>query len=243
MAFFLSTSHFIVACSTSIWYFNRKERQATHPVLMSVWWMVRYHIGSIAFGSLILAIVYVIRITAQYIHEKFREEMNQDNNINRYISCLLLCFINCLERFIKFFNKHAYVEIALRSTNFCTSAGNGMKVVQNNFLKFGILHGLGEIVMNIVILFIVMIGTFIGYLLIVVISDEKTEFNGTAGSLVVVALITLGIASLFGHIWEVSSDSIMHCHCLDEELSGGRPRNSTGRIEEALSNRKHAGYV
>ena len=169
--------------------------------------------------------------------------MNPQNQLNRFASCLLTCFVSCLERFIKFFNKHTYVEIALRSTSFCTSAGNGMKVVANNFLKFGILHGLGEIVMTLVTVFIVLIGTYLGYVMISVFSAEKPEFHGTAGSLIVIAVLTFGVASLFAHIWEVSSDAILHCHCIDEQLQGGKPINSTAKIEEALSKRKDAGYI
>lgn len=68
MSFFLASSHFIIACSTSTWYFSRNERHERHPILTSVWWLFRYHLGSIAFGSILLALVYVIRIIAQYIH-------------------------------------------------------------------------------------------------------------------------------------------------------------------------------
>ena len=146
-----------------------------------------------------------------------------------------MCLIGCIEKFVKFFNKHAYIEIALRSTNFCTSAGNGMKILIDNFVRFGILHGLGEIVMNLVAIFITMIGTYMGYVAITVFGPEEREFHGTAGSLVVIGCITWAVACLFTHIWEVSSDSILHCHCIDDGLENGRPRHSTGKIEEILS--------
>lgn len=67
-AFLLTCSHFIIAASTCIWYFNRKDKHSVHPVLKSVGWMVTYHLGTVAFGSLILAIVYLFRLIAQYIH-------------------------------------------------------------------------------------------------------------------------------------------------------------------------------
>ncbi len=104
----------------------------------------------------------------------------------------LLCCVHCLERFVRFFNKHAYVEIAMRSTCYCVSAVNGMRVVTTNFLRFGILHGLGEIVMNLGVLFICMTGTYIGYLLIIYTSPAKREFHGTAGSLFVAYFVILG---------------------------------------------------
>ena len=60
-----------------------------------------------------------------------------------------------------------------------------MRIVTTNFLRFGILHGLGEIVMNLGVVFICMAGTYIGYVLIKMFGPEKKEFHGTAGSLIV----------------------------------------------------------
>lgn len=74
----------------------------------------------------------------------------------------------------------------MRSTSFCTSAANGAKIVISNSLRFGVLHGLGEIIMNIAILCIIILGTYIGYILINLFGPEKKEFHGTAGSVLVV---------------------------------------------------------
>lgn len=167
----------------------------------------------------------------------------KQNTTDQAVLCMtrcLICIVSCLEKFVKFFNKHAYVEVALNSTNFCTSAANGMKVVTNNFLRFGILHGLGEIVMNVVVLFITLVGVALGYMAITVFGPEKRPFNGTAGTLIIIALIMLCVANIFAHVWEVSSDTILHCHCIDENLEGGYPRNSTGRIDDALAKVDHA---
>jgi len=53
-----------------------------------------------------------------------------------------------LECFIKFFNKHAYTEIALTGNNFCASASKAMGIIVSNALRFGVMHGLGEIIMT-----------------------------------------------------------------------------------------------
>lgn len=147
----------------------------------------------------------------------------------------LTCCVNCLEKFVKMMNNHAYVEIAMRSTNFCTSAKNGMQVVASNFIRFGILHGLSSLVMTFVTLLIVMTGTFLGYIMIVTIGQEKREFHGTAASLIIVALITWMIASLFAHIWEASSDAILHCYCIDEALEKGHAKHSTVKLNNAVA--------
>ena len=62
IAFLLGASHFIMAGSASIWYFNRNDYDKPNSLLKSIYWLVRYHIGSVAFAGLILAIVWAIRI-------------------------------------------------------------------------------------------------------------------------------------------------------------------------------------
>jgi hypothetical protein len=50
-----------------------------------------------------------------------------------------------------------------------------------------------------------------------------------------------GVATLFAHIWEVSSDAILHCYCIDEELekkSGGSAKNVPEKLRSALSEAK-----
>jgi solute carrier family 44 (choline transporter-like protein), member 3 len=55
---------------------------------------------------------------------------------------------------VKFFNNHAFTETALKGTNFCSSGASAMSVIVSNSLRFGIMHGLGSIVMIFAKLFI-----------------------------------------------------------------------------------------
>jgi hypothetical protein len=120
------------------------------------------------------------------------------DSVSEYAAKCLTCFLACLERFIKFLNKHAYVEVAMRSKCFCVSAVNGAKVVLTNSLRFGVLHGLGEIIMNIAVFFIVVSGTYFGYIMIKLFGPEKKEFHGTAGSLIVTSVTNTDC--LFDHV-------------------------------------------
>ena len=216
-----------------------------NPILQSLGWLLRYHIGSIAAGSLILAVVWLVRIVFQYLEEA----MKNDPNNNKLAGCALKCInclLGCLEKFVKFFNKHVYIEMAIKGTNYCTSAVNGSKIVARNLVRFGVLHGLGEIVMNFVVLFIILIGTYCSYIAIKVFSPQAQEMHGTSACLIVVGLIMFFVSTLFAHIWEVSCDSIMHCHCIDECLEGGDAKNSTFALNNALSraeNKEANGYM
>lgn len=154
--------------------------------------------------------------------------------MNCFLKCVLCC-LACLEGIVKMINNHAYVEVAMRSTNFCSSARHGVSLVASNFLRFGVLHGLSEIVMTFVVLLITMGGTYIGYLMLTSFGLVKPEFHGTAASLLVVMLITWAVARLFAHVWEASSDAILHCYCLDEAMEDGNAKHSTVRLNNAVA--------
>lgn len=67
IAFIVGCSRFIMVCSASIWYFNRDTMSTRNPILTSLKWLSIYHMGSVAFGALLLAIVWVIQIIAEYV--------------------------------------------------------------------------------------------------------------------------------------------------------------------------------
>jgi len=68
ISFFLSLSHFIITCSACIWYFGEHKEVGMNPISLSTSWALTYHLGSLALGSLLLAIVWVVRFVAQYLH-------------------------------------------------------------------------------------------------------------------------------------------------------------------------------
>ena len=59
------------------WVLNKKDIPKM-PLMSSFYRTFRYHIGTLAFGSLIIAIIRMIRVLIEYIEEKLKEH-NQDN--------------------------------------------------------------------------------------------------------------------------------------------------------------------
>jgi hypothetical protein len=66
-AMILSMSNFVITSATCIWYHNNHE-DGGHPISKSFFMAFRYHFGTLAFGSFILAVVWVLRIIAEYVN-------------------------------------------------------------------------------------------------------------------------------------------------------------------------------
>ena len=58
-----------------------------------------------------------------------------------------MCFVACFERFMRFVNRHAYIEIVLRKVNFCNAIFKALRVLGGNMIRFGALFGLVELVL------------------------------------------------------------------------------------------------
>ena len=48
----------------------RVKSKVSFPVVRGIWWVFRYHLGTVAFGSCIIAIIQLIRTILAYIQNK-----------------------------------------------------------------------------------------------------------------------------------------------------------------------------
>lgn len=78
----------------------------------------------------------MIRLVLEYIDHKLKK---YDNAITKAILCCLKCFFWCLEKFIKFINKNAYIMCAIHGKNFCASAKDAFGLLMRNILRVFVL--------------------------------------------------------------------------------------------------------
>lgn len=140
VAFFEGATRFVYGSSVANWYF----RTSYLPVATAYFHLVRYHIGSVAFGSLLIALVWAIQIVVEFIHKNFRSQAGNNQAVG-YIFALIQCCLTCFERFIEFINQNAYVLIAMEGTNFCTAAKDAFSLILRNAGTFAALSSLGAI--------------------------------------------------------------------------------------------------
>jgi hypothetical protein len=111
LAFLLAWVQFVVAACAAQWYFSSSSDTAGKgSVCKSTYWSVRYHMGSLAFGSLILAIVMFVRFIFEYMKAKFEEGPGK----NRLTQCLLAiasCCLRCIGQCVLFLTKNAYIQV------------------------------------------------------------------------------------------------------------------------------------
>ncbi|KAM9457402.1 choline transporter-like protein 2 isoform 1-T1 [Clarias gariepinus] len=124
------------AFASYYWALNKSRDMPACPVFASLGRALRYHTGSLAFGSLILAIVQVIRVLLEYLDHKLKAA---ENKFAKFLLCCLKCCFWCLEKFIKFINRNAYIMVAIYGKNFCTSARDAFFLLMRNVIRVAVL--------------------------------------------------------------------------------------------------------
>lgn len=136
VAFFVCSGDFIIGASACIWYFNqpidnkkkknndkngeqkkeeKKVVKSVSPLYTAYCWLYTYHLGSIALGSFMLAVVWAIRLIMAYIHAKLKETGATKNKLVEYLMQVIQWFLYCFERFIRFVNKQAFIYVLINA--------------------------------------------------------------------------------------------------------------------------------
>ncbi|NWQ72516.1 CTL2 protein, partial [Neopipo cinnamomea] len=124
------------AFASYYWAFKKPDDMPAFPLFSAFGRALRYHTGSLAFGSLVLAVVQVVRVTLEYLDHRLKAAENKFAKF--LLSCLKCCFW-CLEKFLKFLNRNAYIMIAIYGTNFCASARNAFFLLMRNIIRVAVL--------------------------------------------------------------------------------------------------------
>ena len=133
MFFVSALSEMVLAGAFAQWYWTFRKEEAPCCVLhASLFNAVAFHLGTLAFGSCIIAVVRMIRTVLSYVEKKLK---GYNNELTRCLICLCKCCLWCLERFMRFVNRNAYIMCAIKSTNFCASAKDAFTLIMRNVAR------------------------------------------------------------------------------------------------------------
>lgn len=212
------------AFASYYWAFSKPGDIPAFPLLKSFWRAIRYHLGSIAFGSLIIAIIQIIRVLLEYVETKLK---GKDNAVVKFlIKCLKCCFW-CLEKFMKFLNKNAYILVAVYGKNFCTSAQQAFFLLMRNIVRVTVINKitdylifLGELSVTALVgvasfFFFTNQITFIGKYV------DVPDLNYYWFPIILIALGTYAVAQTFFSVYDMAIDTLFLCFLEDLERHDG----------------------
>ena len=218
----------MVAAVCCLWYFSygAKSDDHGHRNIMMAWgWLTKYHIGSIAFGSLIIAIMQMIKVLFEYIRRKY-SDLIAKNLVMKLIVCCVRCCIWCLDACVKHITKNAYIQIALTGENFCKSAWLSFWLIVRNAGRFTVVSGIGFILMFLGKAVVIILSGWIGYLILMNEPNLKASLQSPIFPVIVIVFIAYLIGSIFISLFSFSATTILHCFIIDSELSTEKGRSN-----------------
>jgi len=88
-------------------HFDREKRRLSLPVVKGFGYLIRYHMGTVAFGALIIGIVRLIRAMISFVQKHLKR---YDNAFVQGILWCCQCCLWCFECALKFLTRNAYIE-------------------------------------------------------------------------------------------------------------------------------------
>jgi len=215
-AFIIGCTEFIIGCSACIWYFEcNTDTKGKGTVMTGFRWLVRYHLGSIAFGAFVIAVCQMIRFLFEYYRKKIQKAA--PSKLVKALLCLTGYLLYIMDKCVKFMTKNAYIQIALTCESFCRSAWNAFALMVKNIDRFGAGNSVGFIFNFFGILCIMTLTSGLGYVFLTNYAS-LVQVDDPIPPTIALALISGMTGAMFLSIFSYSSDAIMQAFLLDESL-------------------------
>lgn len=239
--FVRSLAEMTLAGTFAHFYYSRSDPNAMPkcPLLQSFYRAAVFHIGSLALGSLLLALFQWLRLLLEYLDAKLKKF---DNGCTRICSRCCCCFLWCLERFIRFLNRNAFIMIAIHGQNFCSAARTAFNLLVRNLVRVFVVDKVTDFLLFVGKLVVIVISAALAYLYLNGVIFADTPFADMAPELhyiaVPVLIVVIGsyiVTSLFASVYAMGVDTIFLCFLEDLETNDGSPEKPYYMNKELLN--------
>jgi len=221
--FTVSSGYYIICGTVAAWYWSLDKKDLPRGmVAKSTYRYVRYNLGTVAFGSFIIAVVQMIRILFNYFVSKSKQF--KDNPVVKALVCLVNCCLWCLEKVIGYINKNAYIMSATHGYGFCKGAWKGFMLLMRNLLRVAAVNVVAVAILFFGKIFITLTTLCIAYLIAQQFAADLNLLNGPPFlSLVIIAIMAWFVGSSFMNTYSAAVDTIFLSFLHDQESNDGSP--------------------
>eukprot|EP00293_Proteomonas_sulcata_P009004 CAMPEP_0184306614 /NCGR_PEP_ID=MMETSP1049-20130417/15559_1 /TAXON_ID=77928 /ORGANISM="Proteomonas sulcata, Strain CCMP704" /LENGTH=888 /DNA_ID=CAMNT_0026618915 /DNA_START=75 /DNA_END=2741 /DNA_ORIENTATION=+ len=219
-----SSGYFIVCGAVAAWYWTMDKKDfPRNAISQSTFRYARYHTGTVAVGSFIIAVVQMIRILFNYFVNKSKQF--KDNPVVKALVCIVNCCLWCLEKVIGYINKNAYIMSATHGHSFCKAAFKGFMLLLRNILRVAAVNVVAISILFIGKLFILFTSVGIVYL---ISQQYATDLGLSDGApfltLLICFIMTFYVASSFMDTFSAAVDTIFLSFLHDQEVNNGKDK-------------------
>jgi len=249
------TTQFISSCNTVIiagavsnFYWNggtRGGRRANKsPLLWALGTTVCCHLGSVALGSFILALISFVRALLEYLHRKTKDSQNAAG-IKWLCNCVRGCCW-CWEKVMELVNKNTLIMVGVKGKGYCVSALHGAALMLSNLVQVAVV--------NIVSTFLIWVGKLLVIAACAILAifacglprftspamHPNTLLSGPVAPVLATIVAAYLIVDIYFQVYDVVIGTVLLSFCQDCEQHGGRPRYAPPMLAAAVGAAKAA---
>jgi hypothetical protein len=199
-----------IAFCAVFWYWSKPgdDKCPEAGVCAAAGLTIKNHLGSIAIGSLIIAIVMMFRILLSALEKRLEAYAQKSSTVKCLLYCAE-CMLACFHRVVKFINKNAYIVQAMTGEGFLDAAKHALSLLLHNAIAVGAVSVIGEWVCMFGKIFITALVGFIGYFML------KSSQNNFVLTLIIIIVVTYFITCVFINVFHVCIDTVLLSYCYD----------------------------
>ncbi|KAL4378058.1 hypothetical protein GQ457_02G037750 [Hibiscus cannabinus] len=238
--FFIACSSTVIAGSVASYYWARGEMSPEIPflpVFASMKRLIRYSLGSVALGSLVVSFVESIRFILESIRRKLKVSgTTSDGWFGRMGNHTSHGCLRCVEWTIKSVNRNAYIMIAITGKSFFKASEIATELIMNNILRIGKVNVIGDVILFLGKLCVSLSSAVFGFLMLDTHKYRAAHNKISSPLLPVLICWALGyvVATLFFAVVEMSIDTIILSFCQDSEEHQGTAQYAPPLLMETL---------
>ncbi|OAY54915.1 choline transporter protein 1 [Manihot esculenta] len=239
--FFIACSATVIAGSVASYYWTRGETSPEIPflpVFSSMKRLMRYSLGSVALGSLIVSFVESIRFMLESIRRKLKVAGTEpDGCMGKTVHHTSQFCLRCVEWTIKSVNRNAYIMIAITGKSFCRASAIATDLIMNNILRIGRVNVIGDVILFLGKLCVSLSSAVFAFLMLDTHKYRSAHNKISSPLFPVLVCWALGyvVATLFFAVVEMSIDTIILSFCQDSEEHQGTAQYAPPLLIETLN--------
>jgi len=209
-------------------YFLRDRSLVTsRSIPAAAWRAVRFHLGSVAFGSLLVSMVVVVRALFEYIHRKSKD-LQEKNCAVKIIMCATRCCLWCFHKCVRYISTAAYITMAMKGEAFCPSCMYSFVIILNNMKRIGTVHVITNFVLHFGKILVVLAAVFVMFLIVrnppesgldvlgVEVADANlVQISNPILPLIVTFMFSYLTATYCFAVLRMTMETILFCFCED----------------------------
>lgn len=238
----------VIAGSVANWYFTPRDESgkkvrgsgdnelSNRAVCNSCFRTCRYHLGSIIYAALIIAIIQFIRACVRYIERQLNAGQKEPNKLQKLLFRVLDCALWCLECCLDKISRNALIWVSIYGDAFCPSVCGSFKIIWNNLVRVAVITFFSGIVTTLGKIMVPLITTALCALILYQVDPYKTELGSPLLPLFIILIISLAVTQMFLTVYDTAIDTVFMCFLLDERQNknSGQPMLADPGLREIV---------